>query len=187
MLCTGNVLLLGLLAGRLYQLQVVESETYKRLAEANRISLRFIAPTRGRLLDRHGQPIADNRENYRAVLIAEQVPDVSGLLDSLSRVIPLEPADKTRILKDIRRREGFIPVMIRENLGWSEVSRLEVNSPDLPGLSIEVGHTRRYLHGANFCHVLGYVSSVSEKEVGSKSPAEGARSQGRQKRSGTGV
>ena len=47
---------------------------------------------------------------------------------------------------------------------WTEVSRIEVNAPDLPGVSIDVGQTRNYPYGESMTHVLGYVSSVSERE-----------------------
>ena len=52
--------LFSVLAGRLYYLQVVEGAEYHEMAEENRISLRMIAPPRGRILDRTGVPLAFN-------------------------------------------------------------------------------------------------------------------------------
>ena len=69
----GKFVLLSLLAGRMYQLQVIESDKYKTLAEENRINLRLLPPPRGRILDRFGRPVAINQENYRVTLVAEQV------------------------------------------------------------------------------------------------------------------
>ena len=57
----------GALAGRLYQLQVVDSDRYAMLAEENRVNLQLIAPERGRIFDRFGQPLALNQRNYRVV------------------------------------------------------------------------------------------------------------------------
>lgn len=67
----------GALAGRLYQLQVVESDRYSILAEENRINLQLLAPERGRLYDRFGQPLAANQLNYRLILtgILQMKPD----------------------------------------------------------------------------------------------------------------
>ena len=59
-----------------------------------------------------------------------------------------------------------MPVTIRENLDWKDVSRIEVNAPDLPGLSIEVGQSRQYPYADEFSHVLGYVAAVSENDIG---------------------
>jgi len=161
----GKLALLGLLAGRMYQLQVVESDRYTTLAEENRINLRLLPPPRGRILDRYGRPLAINQENYRVSLVAEQVQDVDAILDALSRIISLGDHERQRILRKVRRRRGFVPVTVRENLQWEDVSRIEVNAPDLPGLSIEVGQSRQYPLAHDFSHVLGYVAAVSEKEV----------------------
>lgn len=161
----GKVLLLSLLAGRMYQLQVIESDKYKTLADENRINLRLLPPPRGRIVDRYGRPLAINQENYRVTLVAEQVRDIDTMLDTLSGIISLEDYERQRILREVRRRRGFVPVTVRENLNWRDVSRIEVNAPDLPGLSIEVGQSRQYPFADDFAHVLGYVSAVSEKEV----------------------
>ena len=161
----GKVLLLSLLAGRMYQLQVIESDKYKTLADENRINLRLLPPPRGTIVDRYGRALAVNQENYRVTLVAEQVNDINTMLDTLSGIISLEDYERHRILREVRRRRGFVPVTVRENLDWRDVSRIEVNAPDLPGLSIEVGQRRQYPFAEDFAHVLGYVSAVSEKEV----------------------
>ena len=107
MLGGGKLALLGLLAGRMYQLQVVESDKYTTLAEENRINLRLLPPLRGRILDRYGRPLAVNKENYRVSLVAEQVQDVDAILDSLSKIISLGDHERQRILRQVRRRRGI--------------------------------------------------------------------------------
>lgn len=161
----GKVLLLSLLVGRMYQIQVVESDKYKTLADENRINLRLLPPPRGTIVDRYGRALAVNQENYRVTLVAEQVRDINTMLDTLSGILPLEDYERQRILREVRRRRGFVPVTVRENLDWRDVSRIEVNAPDLPGLSIEVGQSRQYPFAEDFAHVLGYVSAVSENDV----------------------
>jgi len=159
-----QAMLLGLLAGRMYQLQVLESNRYKLLAEENRINMRLLPPQRGRILDRTGLPMAVNRENYRVVLIAERAHDVDRTLDRLSRLIPIGEHERRRILRDIARHRSFVPVTVRENLDWSQVSRIEVNAPDLPGVVIDVGQSREYPHGPDSAHILGYVAAASEAD-----------------------
>lgn len=160
-----KLLLLGVLTGRMYQLQVLESAKYKTLSDENRINLRLLPPPRGRILDRYGRQLAINQENYRVTLVAEQVNDVDAMLDALAKIISLGDHERQRILREIRRHRGFVPVTVRENLDWRDVSKIEVNAPDLPGLSIEVGQSRSYPFSADFAHVLGYVAAVSEKEI----------------------
>ena len=156
--------LFTVLAGRMYYLQVVESDRYAMLAEDNRINLRLLPPPRGRIVDRFGVPVAVNRQNYRVVLVREQARDVKQTLEALAQVIDLPEYDFERILREAERKHAFVPVAVRDYLSWEELSRVEVNAPDLPGVSIEVGQTRNYPYGESMTHVLGYVSSVSERE-----------------------
>lgn len=163
--------MLGLLAGRLYQLQVVESERFSLLAEENRINMRLLAPPRGSIVDRFGAELAINRRNYKVLLVREQAQDLEGTLAFLDRIVPLDEKEHTRLARDLHRTRAFVPVMVAENLTWDQVSQIEVNAPDLPGVSIEVGATRIYPFGESLAHLVGYVGPVSEKELrGSDDP-----------------
>jgi penicillin-binding protein 2 len=165
LLAGGQGLAFAALAARMYYLQVVEADRFAMLAEDNRINPRLLPPPRGRILDRFGVVLADNRHDYRAVIVREQAKDVEAVLERLGEIIGLEPEDRKRILKEIRLRRAFVPVKVRENLSWDEVSRIEVNTPDLPGVAIEVGQTRNYPQGEIAAHPLGYVAAVSEAEL----------------------
>lgn len=165
MLGAGKAALVAALGGRLYYLQVVEADRYRMLADENRISLRLIPPRRGLIVDRFGQPLAANRLNYRIVLVAEQARDVEGILDRLSRLVALSAFEREKALRDVQQRRRFVPVIVRENLSWEEVARIEVNAPDLPGVSIDVGQSRHYPYGPAAAHILGYVGPVAENEL----------------------
>ena len=165
MLGGAQLVLLGSLAGRMYYLQVVESDRYKLLAEENRISLRLLAPRRGRILDRFGQPLATNDQNYRIVLTPEQTEDLEGTLQSLETIVSISDSERARIMKEVARSRAFVPVTVKENLDWPLVAQVEVNTPDLPGVSIEVEQSRNYPYGGTVSHVLGYVGVVAEAEL----------------------
>ncbi len=164
-LAAGQATLLAALAGRVYQLQILESGRYAVLADENRINLQLLAPPRGRILDRFGVPLADNHQNYRLVIVAEQAGDIAATLDALASLIEISELDRRRVLRDIRRKHSFVPVVVRANLSWEEMARVEVAIPELPGISIEQGLTRSYALGASAAHVLGYVAAVAETEL----------------------
>src|SRR5690606_9179193 len=65
----------------------------------------------------------------------------------------------------IKRKRSFIPVTVRENLSWDDVAKIEINAPDLPGVTIEVGQSRYYPYNEKAAHLLGYVAAVSEKDL----------------------
>jgi len=161
----GKALLLSGLAVRMYYLQVIEADRYRMLAEENRINLRLLPPPRGHIVDRFGVAMADNQQNYRVLLNAEDTPDLEATLDALGQIIPISPGERRRILRDVKRNRRFVPATVRENLDWSQVAKIEVNTPELPGVNIDVGQSRHYPFGASMAHVLGYVAAVSPKEV----------------------
>ncbi len=171
LLAGGQLALLGTVAGRLYFLQVVQAGRYATLAEENRISIRLIAPPRGRIVDRFGVPLAGNRPTYRAVLVPDQSGDVGSTLDAVSRLVTLTDSERRRVIRDIRAKHGFVPVVIRENMSWDEMARIEVNTLELAGVSIEQGRIRDYPFGDTVSHVVGYVAAVSEEDLaGSDDP-----------------
>lgn len=158
--------LVSALAGRLYYLQVLESDKYQMLADENRISIRLIPPVRGNILDRHGLPLAVNQPSYRAVLTAEKSKDIDTILDNFSQLIGLSDKERTKIERELSRAKSFVPIAIKEDLNWNQVSLVQLNIPDLPGIDIEVDQNRYYPLGAMTAHTLGYVAAVAEADLG---------------------
>jgi len=164
-LAAGQATLVAALGGRMYQLQILDAGRYTVLADENRMNLRLVAPLRGRILDRFRVALADNRHNYHLVIVSEQAGDIAATLDALGTLIEVTETDRRRVLRDIRRKHSFVPVVIRPNLSWEEMARVEVTAPELPGVSIEQGVTRNYPFGETAAHVIGYVAAVSEAEL----------------------
>jgi penicillin-binding protein 2 len=165
LLAGGKLALFGVLIGRMYYLQVVEADKYRTMADDNRINLRLLAPPRGRILDRYGKVVADNQLNYRVIVVAEQTGSVAATLDALSEIVSVTEAERRRILREVARKRRFLPVTVKDNLSWDDVSRIAVNSPDLPGVSIDVGSTRLYPFGETTSHLIGYVAPPAESDL----------------------
>ena len=164
-LAAGQLTVFAGLSARMYYLQVLEADRYRVLAEENRISLRLLPPPRGEILDRKNRSLAINVQIYRLVIVPEQAQNVNEMLTQLSKLIEVSAHDRRRVLREAKRRRAFVPITVRENLTWKEVSRIEVNAPDLPGITIDVAQSRHYPFGHTAAHVLGYVAAVSEKEL----------------------
>ena len=160
-----QVTLLSALAGRLYQLQILESERFSTLAEENRVNIRLLAPPRGLIFDRTGEPLAVNRNNFRVMLTSERGRGAEIVIERLDQILNLGEAERSRLLRELRRSRNFQPSVVRENLGWEEVSRIEFNAPDLPGVFIDIGQTRDYPEGDLTSHIVGYTGRVSDEDL----------------------
>ncbi|MBM3554745.1 MAG: penicillin-binding protein 2 [Alphaproteobacteria bacterium] len=165
LLMSGKAALATVLAGRMYYLQVIESDQYAVLADENRIHYRMLAPQRGRILDRFGVELANNTQNLRALIVAEQAGDVAKVLTRLRDVVPVGDHEERRILREIKRRRSFVPVSVVENLSWEQFAALNVHLPHLPGIQLEIGETRGYPKGETFSHLIGYVAAVAEADL----------------------
>ena len=166
LLGAGQVSILGVLAAKLYQVQVVDGARYATLADSNRISARLTAPPRGRILDRFGTVVGGNRLNWRALLTAEESDNLELTLDTFGRVVAWPDHERARVERELRHRRRFIPIILSEFLTWEDMARIEVNAPDLPGVFVDVGTTRIYPEGPSLAHVVGYVAPPSEADMG---------------------
>lgn len=160
-----QTVLVGALASRLYYLQVVEADKYALLAEENRINVRLLPPPRGLILDRFGVPLAANFPNYRAILVAERTKDLDRTLGDFARLIPLSERERAKVMRELKRNRAFTPIPIKEDLTWEQMSQVELNLPELPGVSIEADQKRYYPYAGLTAHILGYVQIPNEKEV----------------------
>lgn len=159
-----QLLLLVMIVFRLYYLQVYQADKYKTLADENRISTRLLVPARGIIYDRHGNILAGNRQNFQAMMIPEQTTSINDTLSAFKRIMPLSAEEEKRIRKDIKRNRSFVPIKVKDNLSWEQATQILLNSPDLPGIMIDEGLSRYYPYGNIMAHVIGYVSSVSDKD-----------------------
>ncbi|MDX2027932.1 MAG: penicillin-binding protein 2 [Alphaproteobacteria bacterium] len=164
--------LFSILAGRLYYLSVIEGEKYRTLAEDNRINLRLLAPTRGLILDRTGAQLALNQQNYRLVLLPEQIKNLDLLLDKLGGYVEITEPERRRITREVRSASTFNAIPVKDNLTWDQVARLSLYTLDLPGTDVDTGEVRSYPYGAATSHVLGYIGIVSEKDLGKEEDGE---------------
>lgn len=157
---------LALLAGRLAYLQFFKSDEYASLSENNHIKLQPVAAERGYILDRFGLIIADNRKVYRLTI------DPSGLTaktyrSTLARLKTLLsiPDKKWEQLESARPSMASPPQIVKDQLNWEEVSRVELNALSLPGAFIEESQLRHYQFADKAAHLTGYLGAASDEEM----------------------
>lgn len=159
-----NLLAFAVIVARLYFLQVKEADKYKMMSDENRISTRFLVPPRGLIFDRNGEIIAKNEQDFQALMVAEQTPDIAETLKTFKQIVPLTEGEEQKIRKDLKNKRRFIPIKLKDNLSWNEVSKILLHAPDLPGVEINEGLSRYYPYADIYAHVLGYVGPISDKD-----------------------
>ncbi|HSF48508.1 MAG TPA: penicillin-binding protein 2 [Burkholderiales bacterium] len=165
-IAAGFVLLaFGALAARFYFLQMVEHARYHTLAEANRISIVPIVPTRGLILDRNGVVLAHNYSGYTLEIFPSKVASLDQLIRQLQEVIEISPKDRKRFKKMLEENRNYESVPIRTLLSDEEVARFAVNRYRFTGVEIRARLFRHYPSREIASHVTGYIGRISDKDL----------------------
>ena len=158
------------LFSRLWFLQVLAAEDYRKLAKENRVRFVHSEPPRGRILDRNGVVLVDNRSSY-AVTVDRQVLE--------------RPRERRRVLrkiagltgesiKDLRTRlqditvSPYKPVAVATDVANRARYRILENREDFPGVDIAKVPVREYPQGQLAAHLLGYVGEISPEQLKSE-------------------
>ncbi len=160
------IVVLGIV-GRLISLQITESKKYKTLSDKNRFREWKFAPPRGLINDYFGKEIASNRQVYQLHVIPENSENLEVLFFRLKSILNLSEKDITKIRKKIKSQKPWDPVIISDNLNWSDFSRINLFLHDLQGVEPVVSVARLYKEPSS-AHVIGYVSKASKKDLQTK-------------------
>tara|TARA_B100000029_G_scaffold505671_1_gene586746 strand:- start:187 stop:2121 length:1935 start_codon:yes stop_codon:yes gene_type:complete len=164
------VVVFGIL-GRLISLQINESKKYKTLSDKNRFREWKFSPPRGLIRDYFGKEIASNRQVYQLHLVPENSENLEVLIFRLKNILNLSDKDIYRIKKKIGSQKPWDPVIISDNLTWSEFSRINLFLHELQGVEPVVSVARLYTEPSS-AHVIGYVSKISKKDLQTKAYLE---------------
>ncbi len=165
-ICVFFVLLLfSVLFGRLYYLQVMRSEHYSTLAEANRINIFPLTPNRGLIFDRNGVVLAQNYTAYTLEIVPDQVENLEETINQLNTLIEITPEDHNRFKKLKRENTRFKSIPIRSRLTDIEVARFAENRFRFPGVEINARLLRHYPEGESISHFMGYINRINDMDL----------------------
>ncbi len=157
------ILAVVFLSGGLLKLQVLDHAELAEQSENNRIRVVPIEPRRGRVYDRNGRVIIDNRPSYTvSVVRAEEVDGVT--LQNLSRLIGI---DTLQIRKRIRKNmvSPYQPAPVKKDIPFEVVAQLEEQYEKFPGVSYQMERVRQYGDSLGAESYSGYVGEVSRDQL----------------------
>ena len=168
---TAAIVLL-VLGGRLFQLQVVSGEMYAERAAADRTVEVSVPAPRGLIFDRAGRPVAVSVPSWTVKVRPADLPDtVRGLV--LARVAELVGVDRSTLRTRLDAFSGspFDLVPVARGVGRQAALLIGEEADDLPGVVVEVEPIRQYLDetgaagGQLMSHVIGYTGPISREQL----------------------
>ncbi len=150
---------------RLIFLQLINSDDFKKMSDQNRIRLIATQPIRGKILDKNGNVLVDNRLKYSLIIKPQFVSNVlwkeyKYFLATLLQV----NADnlQTKYEKGLEQQKYSIKLI--DDLSVDDLIKFEENESLFPGIEISRKVIRNYPYKTLGAHMIGYISPVTEKE-----------------------
>src|SRR5215813_11462230 len=162
------IVMLGLLAVRLYVLQVVRGEHYAELAENQRRRRLPIPAPRGVIFDRDGNVIVDSRPIYNVILSREDVKNnnLTSLIPPLSEGLAVDPDILRERFEQVTA--AFESILVKQDANPGDIAWVEAHRLEFPELRVEQQPQRRYPADGMLAHVLGYVGEISPDQLKSQ-------------------
>jgi len=160
------VVMVGLV-GRLISLQINQATKYKSLSDKNRFREWKLAPERGIIRDFFNKELASNEPLYQVHLVPENTKDLNNLFVRLKAILNISETKVSYLKRIISKQKPWEPVIVSENLSWSDFSRINLFLHELEGVEPIVSVARTYPDNSS-AHILGYVSQISKKDLQTK-------------------
>ena len=162
------VSLFAALFSRLWYLQVMDSETFEVEAKNNQVRTVYEPAPRGRILDREGRILVDNRGARVVTLSRKTATDSPEVVPRLAALLNLPEQElRDRVFKDVRF-SPFTPIPVAEDVPEDLVVYIKEHAADFPGVDAPVKAERAYPEGPIAAHVLGYVGQTTKAELDSR-------------------
>ena len=158
-----GILIILILIGRMFYLQILKGAYYRRQAEGNRTRYTRILAPRGIIYDCNGEELANNKPGVMVSLVRRTDAYPEETLERLSQLLHI-PLDE--IKETIRLSGGSSePIRLVRNASPDVVDKVEENLRYLPGVMLEVQPVRNYPNKGLAVHALGYVGEISDYEI----------------------
>ena len=166
--------LFALLAGRLWQLQVLTGQDYTETAQQTHTREIKIPAQRGVIYDRDGKVLANNVPGLNVTVVPDEIYDPEHPERSREKVAELAEilgAEQKAVLGryDAALAENtynpYEPILVKENAGREAVTYVSERTDEFPGLAVNDDWVRSYPQGRLAAHVLGYTGAVTPEEL----------------------
>jgi stage V sporulation protein D (sporulation-specific penicillin-binding protein) len=155
----GCLAVLCFLGVRLAQLMVVDSQYYASLAEDLHERERDIKAARGRILDRNGVVLADNRTVCTVSVIHSQISDADLVTEVLARELSMEE-------ETVRKRVEKVSSIERIRTNVDKEIGDRIRNYNLDGVKVDEDYRRYYPFGSMASKVLGFTGGDNQGIIG---------------------
>ena len=115
---------------RLIYLQIISGEELRQLSLNNSIRLQSIDPPRGRVYDRNGKILVNNRPSFDVSIIVKDAKPLEQTIDKLSKYIQIPPEELMAAIKNAKGYSPYKPIVLEQDIGRNALAAIEVSSTE---------------------------------------------------------
>lgn len=145
--------------GRLAYIMVLKAKYYSERADNLHERERSIKAPRGRIYDRNGNILADNRAVCSVSVIHSQIEDEEAVIDLLEKYLEKSPEEIRKKVTKVSSRE-IIAVNVSEETGDM------IRAAALPGIKVDEDYKRNYPYDELASKMLGFTGADNQGILG---------------------
>lgn len=145
--------------GRLAYIMVLKAKYYSERADNLHERERSIKAPRGRIYDRNGNILADNRAVCSVSVIHSQIEDEEAVIDLLEKYLDKSPEEIRKKVTKVSSRE-IIAVNVSEETGNM------IRAAALPGIKVDEDYKRNYPYDELASKMLGFTGADNQGILG---------------------
>src|SRR5215470_4407903 len=161
------IAIFGVLIGRLWYLQVINSQIFSERAEANRVRILPIPAQRGTIFDRKGKELVTSKSSFNIVLSRKDVnpKEFPQMADLLAENLGIDRKWLVNRFEQAKYEAQYESIVVKELASPYDVSWVESHQFEYPMIRAEEAPQRVYRYGTLAAHAIGYVGEVSPDEL----------------------
>ena len=166
------LVIFGIIFFRLWYLQVLSGDKYLAEANNNRVREIKVEAPRGKIVDRDGQILVDNRQGKAVKIVPDKLPeDMKEKALVYSRLAKVLDMNRRELRREVNQQFRILPfssAIAKPDVDMATVAYLQEHQKDFPGVTVEQVFQRHYPQDQIGAHLVGYVAQVSEEALKDK-------------------
>ena len=163
--------MISILTVRLWDLQIVQGDHYRSLAENNRLLRLPVAADRGIIVDRNGKVLVRNIPGFAVSIVPIDLPKAreNDIVLAIAKLVGRDGDEALKAVADQRVRNPYEPVKISTKpISRDTALLLTERSEVYPGVRIDAESVREYVEGPLYSPIIGYTGPITEDELQAK-------------------
>lgn len=163
-----SMLFLVFLFGRVFQLNFLQGNYYKDLANGNRIRSIVMKAPRGKIMDKFGKILVNNVPSVDAVIIPNKLPisqeEKEIIAQKIAEILGMEQGNVEMAI-ETQNQKSPDPVLLKENITEDQALIISEKFKELPGIILENTAIRNYENSTIFSSIIGYDGKITKEEL----------------------